>query len=226
MEPHWVAVKHILHYLKNAISHALLIQPTTDLKLHTFSDANWASDRDDRRSVSAYCVYLGNNLISWGCKQQQTVACSSTEAEYKAFSNAATEIQWIKSLLTDLCVPIAHSSILWCDNIEATYLTNNPLFHARTKHIEIDFHYVRDQVLRGQLHVQFVSTKDQYVDALTKPLTSSRFLLLRDNLRVHSLPFRLRGHVEEQVNETNSSAADSSISGVQSTSTNSTCLGV
>ena len=129
-------------------------------------------------------------------------------------------------MLTDLRVPIAHSPILWCDNIVATYLTSNPLFHARTKHIEIDFHYVRDQVLRGQLHVQFVSTKDQHANALTKPLTSSRFLLLCDNLRVHSLPFRLRGRVEEQVNETNSSTKDSFISGVQSPSTNSTCLGV
>ncbi|RVX18433.1 Retrovirus-related Pol polyprotein from transposon RE2 [Vitis vinifera] len=198
MEPHWAVVKHILHYLKNTISHALLIQPTTDLKLHTFSDVDWASDRDDK----------------------------STKAEYKALANVAAEIQWIKSLLTDFRVPIAHSPILWCDNIVATYLTSNPLFHARTKHIEIDFHYVHDQVLRGQLHVQFVSTKDQYANALTKPLTSSRFLLLCDNLRVHSLPVRLRGHVEEQVNETNSSTKDSFISGVQSPSTNSTCLGV
>ena len=92
MEPYWAAVKCILHYLKNTISHTLLIQPTTDLKLHTFSDADWASDCDDRRSVGAYCVYLGNNLISWGCKQQQIVARSSTEAEYKAFANVATEI--------------------------------------------------------------------------------------------------------------------------------------
>ena len=92
-------------------------------------------------------------------------------------------------MLTDLRVPIVHSPILWCDNIEATYLTSNPLFHARTKHIEIDFHYIRDQVLRGQLHVQFVSTKDQYADALTKSLPSSRFLLLHGNLKVHSLPF-------------------------------------
>ena len=129
-------------------------------------------------------------------------------------------------MLTDLRVPIAHSLILLSDNIGATYLTSNPQFHARTKHLEIDFHYVHDQVLCGQLHVQFVSTKDQYADALMKSLTSSRFLLLRDNLKVHSLPFQLRGRVEEQVNETNSSAEDSSISGVQSTSTNSTCLGV
>ena len=74
IEPHWATVKRILRYLKNTISHALLIQPIIDLKLHTFSDADWASDRDDRRSIGAYCVYLGNNLISWGCKQQQTVA--------------------------------------------------------------------------------------------------------------------------------------------------------
>ena len=129
-------------------------------------------------------------------------------------------------MLTDLCVPIVHSPILWCDNIEATYLTSNPLFHACTKHIEIDFHYVRDQVLRGQLHVQFVSTKDQYADALTKSLPSSRFLLLHDNLKVHSLPFLLKGHVEEHVNETNSSTEVSFISAVQSISTNFTCLGV
>jgi hypothetical protein len=73
----------------------------------------------------------------------------------------------MQSLLTDLHVQLVQPPILWCDNIGATYLTSNPLFHARTKHIKIDFHFVRDQVLRGQLHVQFVSSKDQYADALT-----------------------------------------------------------
>jgi hypothetical protein len=104
-------------------------------------------------------------------------------------------------VLNDLGVPSVHSPILWCDNIGATYLTSNPIFHARTKHIEIDFHYVRDQVMRGQLIVRFISSKDQYADALTKPLPSVRFHTLRDNLRVRSLPFRLQGRVEEQVKE-------------------------
>jgi histone deacetylase 1/2 len=201
MEMHWAAVKRILRYLKHTISHSLLIQPTANVTLQTFSDADWASDPDDRRSVGAYCVYLGNNLVSWSCKQQQTVARSSTGSEYKALANAAAELQWIKSVLNELGVPSVHSPILWCDNIRATYLTSNPIFHARTKHIEIDFHYVRDQVVRGQLIVRFISSKDQYTDALTKPLPSVRFHTLRDNLRVRSLPFRLQGRVEEQVKE-------------------------
>jgi histone deacetylase 1/2 len=158
-EPHWVAVKRILRYLKETISHAILIQPDHLLQLQTFSDVDWASDQDDKRSIGVYSVYLGKNLISWSCKQQP-VARSSTEAEYKALANAAAEIQWLKTLLSDLHVSTIHPSILWCDNIGAIYLTSNPLFHARTKHIEIDFHYVRDQVLNGQLNVRLISTKD------------------------------------------------------------------
>ena len=140
---------------------------------------------------------MGNNLISWGCKQQQTVARSSTEAEYKALANAAADIQWIKSLLTDLRVPIVHSPILWCDNIGATYLTSNPLFHARTKHIEIDFHYVRDQVLRGQLHVQFVS--QPVVSAMQKPKNVFvRFSLEADFIKAISVKAaRLMGSIIE-----------------------------
>lgn len=102
MEMHWTTVKRILRYLKYTISHSLLIQPFTTFQLQTFSYANWASNRDDRRSIGTYCVYLGKNLISWSCKQQKTVARSSTEAEYKALSNATAEIQWIKSVLNDL----------------------------------------------------------------------------------------------------------------------------
>ena len=201
MKMHWAAVKRILRYLKHTISHSLLIQLTANVTLQTFSDVDWASDPDDRRSVGAYCVYLGNNLVSWSCKQQQTVTRSSTESEYKALANAASELQWIKSVLNDLGIPSEHSPILWCDNIGATYLTSNPIFHAHAKHIKIDFHYVCDQVMRGQLIVRFISSKDQYVDALTKPLPSVRFHTLRDNLKVWSLPFRLQGRVEEQVEE-------------------------
>jgi len=100
-------------------------------------------------------VFLGSNLISWRSKQQATVACSSTEAEYKAFADTAAELQWLQFLATELGLHLSQSPTLWCDNIGATYLSSNPMFHARTKHIEIDFHFIRDLVSQKKIDCQF-----------------------------------------------------------------------
>ena len=197
LNTHWLVVKRILRYLKHSISTGLYIGRGGNFNLQAFSDSDWAADRDDRRSVSAYCIYMGSNLISWSCKQQATVARSSTEAEYKAIANAAAELSWFKSILNELGLISPHSPTLWCDNIGATYLTSNPKFHARTKHIEIDFHFVRDQVYNKELIVQFISSKDQLADALTKPLPPIKFRQVLLNLNVRALPSRLRGRVEE-----------------------------
>uniref|UniRef100_A0A6N2M8Q2 Integrase catalytic domain-containing protein n=1 Tax=Salix viminalis TaxID=40686 RepID=A0A6N2M8Q2_SALVM len=193
------AVKRILRYLKHSISTGLFIGRSSSTAIQAFSDSDWAGDRDDRRSIGAYCVFMGFNLISWRCKQQLTVARSSTEAEYKALAYSASEIQWIQSLLSEIGSRSTTSPVLWCDNIGATYLTVNPMFHARTKHIEIDFHYIRDQVQRKQLSVQFISSKDQLVDSLTKPVSPRTFTSILINLNVRPLPFRLRGRVEETI---------------------------
>lgn len=144
-------------------------------------------------------VFHGENLISWSCKQQQTVAKSSTEAEYKALSTPAAELQWLQSLIQTIHFSISGLPQLWCDNIGATYLSANPIFQARTKHIEIDFHHVRELVLNKQLQVCFISSKDQLADLLTKPLSSTRFKLLKTNLHVQELPMGLRGRVEEDL---------------------------
>ena len=120
-------------------------------------------------------MYLGNNLISWSSKKQATVARSSTKAEYKAIANATSELIWINSLLRELQLNLSPPT-LWCDNIGATYLSSNPVFHARMKHIEVDFHFVREQVASGKLRVCIISGKDQIADLLTKPLPKSRFL--------------------------------------------------
>lgn len=199
LDLHWQAVKRILRYLKHSISTGLFIAKSTSTAIQAFSDSDWAGDRDDRRSVGAYCVFMGSNLISWRCKQQATVARSNTEAEYKALADSASEIQWIQSLLSEINSRSTTSPVLWCDNIGATYLTVNPMFHARTKHIEIDFHYVRDQVQRKQLSVQFISSKDQLADSLTKPVAPRVFSSILNNLNVRPLPFRLRGRVEEGI---------------------------
>jgi hypothetical protein len=197
--PHWKVVKCILQYLKQTISHGLLITQKFHMNLSVYSDSDWARDQDDRRSTSAYCIFLGNTLISWSSRKQQTVARSSNEAEYKALANAIAELQWIKQLLSDLGFPLTQNPILWCHNIGATYLSSNPVYHARTKHIEIDFHFVCDRVASKELTVRLISSKDQKADLFTKPLSHTRFSTLRANLNVHILPLRLRGSIEDSV---------------------------
>uniref|UniRef100_A0A2N9ETF7 Reverse transcriptase Ty1/copia-type domain-containing protein n=1 Tax=Fagus sylvatica TaxID=28930 RepID=A0A2N9ETF7_FAGSY len=148
-----------------------------------------------RRSTAGYCLFLGRNLISWTSLKQRTVSRSSTESEYRAVAHASTEIIWLCSLLSELGLVSSTPPLLWCDNIGATYLTANPLFHARTKHIEIDVHFVRDLVASKALSIRFISSKDQLADTFTKPLPMAKFTLLRDNLNVRELPLRLRGHI-------------------------------
>jgi hypothetical protein len=195
---HWSAVKRILRYLKFTIDHGLLIRKCSSTQLFAYSDADWAGCPDDRKSTSGYCVFLGSNILSWSSKKQPTVSRSSTEAEYKAVANAAAELLWIQALFRDLGVFLQQAPVLFCDNIGATYLTSNPAYHARTKHIEIDYHFVRDRVASKTLVVKFLSSKDQLADALTKPLASHRFHQLKSNLNVCSPTLRLRG-----CNETN-----------------------
>ena len=124
------------------------------------------------------------------------MARSSTEAEYKAVANASSELIWINSLLRELCISLP-TPILWCDNIGATYLSANPVFHAQMKHIEIDFHFVCEQVAAIQLRVCVISNQDQTADLLTKALPKQQFQLLR--FKPNVLPaLHLRGNIKER----------------------------
>jgi hypothetical protein len=201
---HWTAVKRILRYLKSTADYGLFINKCSSSQLYAYSDADWAGCPDDRKSTSGYCIYLGSNLFSWSSKKQPTVSRSSTEAEYKAIANTTAEMMWIQSLFRDIGLVQHAAPILYCDNIGATYLSSNPAYHARTKHIEIDYHFVRDKVAEKALVVRFLSNKDQIADVLTKPLVSTRFCLLRSNLNVHST-LRLRGHIRTSTHEDSSS---------------------
>ncbi|GAA0175199.1 transmembrane signal receptor [Lithospermum erythrorhizon] len=186
---HILMVKRILRHVKSTLDLGWVLIPFADFSLQAFqafSDADWAGSSSDRRSTGGYLVYFGPNLVSWQSKKQKTVARSSTESEYKALANCAAELTWLMYLLRDLHVSVPKPSILWCDNLGATFLSANPVFHARTKHIEIDFHFVREKVAHKEITVQFISTKDQLVDILTKRLSHVHFKFFRDKLRLAS----------------------------------------
>jgi hypothetical protein len=192
---HWNSVKRVLRYLRGTTDLGLHIKFSTRLALTGYSDADWASSPDDRKSIGGYCVYFGDTLVSWSSKKQGAVSRSSTESEYRALAHVAAEIAWIQALLDEMEFPLQSIAITWCENMSAKSLASNPVYHARTKHIELDVHYVRDAVLQNKLKVHYVPSSDQIANCMTKSLCSSTFQMFRGKLGVSTLPSRLRGGV-------------------------------
>jgi histone deacetylase 1/2 len=183
---HWNLVKHILRYLRGTVDHGLRISVSSTTDLKAYSDADWAGCPDTRRSTSGYCVYLGDSLVSWSSKRQQTVSRSSAEAEYRGVANAAAECCWIRNLLHELHVHINKATVIYCDNISVVYLSENPVHHRRTKHVEIDIHFVREKVALGQFRVLQIPTERQIADIMTKGLPTSLFQDFRASLCIQS----------------------------------------
>lgn len=185
---HWQAAKRVLRYLAGTASHGLFFSCANNTSLHAYSDADWAGDTDDFVSTNAYIIYLGKHPISWSSKKQNGVARSSTEAEYRSVANTSAELRWICSLLVELGINIKGPPVIYCDNVGATYLCANPVFHSRMKHLALDYHFIRNQVTAGALRVAHVSSKDQLADALTKPLSRAPFLQVTSKIGVAKAP--------------------------------------
>ncbi|KAL6333281.1 hypothetical protein AAG906_028464 [Vitis piasezkii] len=162
----------------------VIVSPSTNLTIEGFSDADWGAQ-----------PMIGESLGPLPNKRW----CLAVRVEYRALALATAEIIWMQALLQELCVPIPAIPLLWYDNISAYHMAKNPVFHARTKHIEIDLHFIRDQVIRGKIQLHFVPPRS--ADILTKHLTSSRFLSLKSQLCIAPRPFHLRGDDKPKIEE-------------------------
>lgn len=179
---HMFLAKRVLRYLKGTLGSGTIIQSCDTSSITSFPDSDWAGCPDTRRSTSGYCVFLGTTLVSWSSKKQPTVSRSSTEIEYKALSVLAAEVVWLSSLLEELHITPTTPFVMHCDILGAQFLASNPAFHARTKHIKVDYHFVRDLMDAGTVVVRFVPSYHQLDDFFTKGLAPTTFFRLADQL--------------------------------------------
>ncbi|GAU41219.1 hypothetical protein TSUD_128950 [Trifolium subterraneum] len=172
---HYKAACRVVRYLKHSPGKGLMLPRNSEIQILGYSDADWAGCLDTRRSTSGYCFFLGMSLVSWKAKKQVTVSRSSSEADYRALSTATCELIWLLFLLRDLNTTCSKPPVLYCDSQSAMHIASNPVFHERTKHLEIDCHLVREKVQQGLLKLLPISTQEQLADFLTKALPSPKF---------------------------------------------------
>jgi hypothetical protein len=190
---HWTAVQRLLRYLAGTLHYKLTYGPPRQqaMAFYGYCDSDWGSDIDNRRSVTGYVFMLGGSAISWQAKKQHTVALSSVEAEYMASAQAAREAMWCRTMLRELGLHglVTMPTAIYSDSQGSIALSRNPEHHARSKHIDIRHHYIREQVAAGTIELRYVSTDDMVADALTKPLSRDKHVRFTAMLGIRSVSF-------------------------------------
>ena len=179
---HWTAVKRILRYVKGTVDYGIQYRKGNE-QLSGYSDASWASDLDDRRSMSGYIFLLSGAPISWRSKKQATVALSTAEAEYVALAAAAQEAVWLRNVMKGLSEKMP-PTVIHEDNQSAIAIAKNPQFHSRTKHMDIKYHFVRELVDKGTIQLSYCETGNMLADVLTKGLPAPQHNKLRVGLNI------------------------------------------
>jgi len=195
-KPHLDAVRRILRYIKHTLQCGIFYEAKSQLQIHGYIDADWAGNVSDRRSISGFMFSFGSGAISWSSKKQPTVALSSMEAEYRGAAIATCEVVWLQKLLLDLGQLVHAPIVIYYDNISSILLAYNPVYHARTKHIEVHYQFIREKVLTKEIDVIHVSTEDQVADIFTKALGTYKLRKFRKMFGVLEVDLSLRGSVE------------------------------
>lgn len=181
-EVHWSAAKRILRYIQGTTELGILYKNEEMVDLIAFTDSDFAGDLNDRKSTSGYVFMLGKGAVSWSSKKQPVVALSTTEAEYIAAASCACQSIWLRKLLENLGHIGEKSSVINCDNSSTIQLSKNSVFHGKSKHIDVKFHFLRDLVNEGSVLLKYCKSEEQLADIMTKPIKMEQFLKLRDML--------------------------------------------
>lgn len=174
-EEHWNAAMRVVRYLKNSPGQGILLRADTELKLVAWCDSDWGSCPITHRSLTAWFIQLGGSPVSWKTQKQDVVSRSSAEAEYRAMADTVSELLWFRQLLPALGIECHDPIVLHSDSLSAINLAANPVYHARTKHVGNDCHFIRDEIIKGTIATKHVSTKTQLADILTKALGRREF---------------------------------------------------
>ncbi|KAK1438803.1 hypothetical protein QVD17_04614 [Tagetes erecta] len=192
---HMGAARRILKYVASTTKFGIWYKKNQGIELMGYSDSDWASCLDDRKSLSAYVFTLGTGMVSWRSKKQPTVALSSTEAEYISATGATCQALWLRRVLEDLGYKQNKPTMIYCDNKSAIHLAKNPVTDGRTRHIDIKYHFIREMIGKEQVNLEFCNTYNQVADVFTKSLAREKFVYFRHKLGV--MEFESREDDEE-----------------------------
>jgi len=195
-EPHLDAVRRILRYIKHTLQCGIFYEAKSQLQVHGYMDADWAGNVSDRRSTSGFMFSFGSGVVSWSNKKQPTVALSNTKVEYRGVTIVACEVVWLQKLLSDLGQLVDVPIVIYYDNISSILLANNPTYHAKTKHIEVHYHFIREKVLAKEIDIIHVNIENQVADIFTKALGTNKLKKFRQMLGVLEVDLSLKGNVE------------------------------
>ena len=193
------AALRIVRYLKGTVGYGVFLKKREDMDIDGYTDADWASNPIGRKSTGGYFTFVGGNLVTWRSKKQKVVALSSAEAEFRGIKSGLMEILWLRRLLTEIGFPPTRKSRLFCDNKAVISISENHVQHDRTKHVEVDRHFIKEDLEEGVIEFPFVKSKEQLADILTKAVHPKVFKEVLDKLNIGDTIAQLEG--EFQISE-------------------------